>query len=96
MPSLLTGLFRFPILKGRPHSLVHYSLCVIMHACTLLRSSFKRPLSLSFFISSISVSASPWDGFFTDGGNSPFNERQTSLRFPSPNWLFASQARRRP
>lgn len=48
MPSLLTGLFRFPILKRRPHSLVHYSLCVIMHACTLLRSSFKRPLSLSF------------------------------------------------
>ncbi|KAG2032119.1 hypothetical protein BDR03DRAFT_61575 [Suillus americanus] len=32
--------FRFAIVKGRPHSLVRSPLCVIMHACTLLRSPF--------------------------------------------------------
>ncbi|KAG1883933.1 hypothetical protein F4604DRAFT_1919728 [Suillus subluteus] len=31
--------FYFPILKGRPHSLIHSPSCLIMHACTLLRSS---------------------------------------------------------
>lgn len=38
IPLLVTGLFRFSIIKRRPHSLARSPLCVVMHACTLLRS----------------------------------------------------------
>ncbi|KAG1814260.1 uncharacterized protein BJ212DRAFT_360415 [Suillus subaureus] len=67
-----------------------------MHAYALLRSpllvatvalahamkcgQFTLPI-FSFLISSLSVSASPSDGFFAEGVNSPSNERDISLRF---------------
>ncbi|KAG1838372.1 hypothetical protein DFJ58DRAFT_126300 [Suillus subalutaceus] len=38
-PSLLTGLFIFQSSRTPTHSLVPLPLCLIMHACTLLRTT---------------------------------------------------------
>ncbi|KAG2032404.1 hypothetical protein BDR03DRAFT_1015220 [Suillus americanus] len=45
IPLLVTGLFRFSIIKRRPHSLARSPLCVIMHVAHSF-VLFERPLSL--------------------------------------------------
>ncbi|KAG1844834.1 hypothetical protein DFJ58DRAFT_731103 [Suillus subalutaceus] len=89
MPSLLTSLFRFAIVKGRP---------TLAPATVALIRAIKRAVHTPY----VSVSLSHQyrslrllgTGFFYGWGK--FSCQRTADVSPSPNQLFASQARRRP